>query len=137
MSQIIDRQTFVISVNFATIPSQLQIPMNLRFSADELVLKSINYNVSGAVDTADIIQIWCNLTHDGLIGSFPNDGVIFQTHNDHFRLNNNFQSGNMILQFQQTSNGSPFYYNPQPLITANTNTKGIGVITIEFIKYEK
>ena len=69
---IIQRQTFVISVNFATAPSELVIPMALRFVADELVLKSINYNVAAAVDVSDVIQIWCNITEDGLIGSFPN-----------------------------------------------------------------
>ena len=74
---IIERQTFIISVNFNTMTgvvySQVQLPINLRFAADELVLKSIIYNNTGAVaDVDDVIQIWCNLTSDNLIGAFPN-----------------------------------------------------------------
>ena len=48
MNQIVDRQTFVISVNVRTLtgvdyPSQVSLPMNLGFAADALLLRSIIY----------------------------------------------------------------------------------------------
>ena len=137
MTHITDRQTFVISINCETFivnpltgvgtPSQIQLPMNLRFAADELILKSIIYNnTSLTADLDDIVQIWCNITNDGIIGSFPNVGngvakfPIYSSHNDDFRINNTFQTGNFILQFQQTGTGNsaigalnfPASYNP-------------------------
>src|SRR5690606_27708687 len=126
--------------------AEVQIPLNLRFAADELVVKSINYNATfGSSDVPDVVQIWCNITNDNIIGSFPNSGSIdgmtstpiFQTHDDHFRLNNTFQTGNMILQFQTTDSGNRFSYNPQPLISTQNPqfTFDVVVITIEFIKY--
>lgn len=139
---IIDRQTFVISVNLSTfvpgppeIPSQVTLPMNLRFAADELILKSINYNIGAGVDMADIVQIWCNITNDGLIGAFPNDFSVSQINNQHFRINNTFQTGNFVLQFQNTSLGGPASYNPQSLISSTAQrTHGTVVLTFEFIK---
>ena len=38
MREIIDRQTLIFSVNLNGLnPSQIQVPVNLRFAADELV----------------------------------------------------------------------------------------------------
>ena len=72
MTNVIDRQTVVFSINLALLlPSVAQIPMNLRFAADELVLKSITYS-PGIGDVGDMVQIWCSLTNDNLIGTFPN-----------------------------------------------------------------
>jgi len=112
MREIIDRQTFVISVNFATfvpgppeVRSQVTLPMNLRFAADELVLKSLAYG-GGGTDLADVVQIWCNLTNDGLIGAFPNTIQFSQMHDEHFSISNNFQTGNLVLQFQETDRGA-------------------------------
>ena len=144
--QIIDRQTFIFSIDLNGLdPSQISTNINLRFTANEIILKSISYTSENA-DVPDVVQIWCNITNDGLIGSFPNGGdgnnnnvPVFQTHNEHFRLNNNsFQTGNFILQFQTTNQGEPFYYNPQPLISTQspTHTNGIVSITIEFVKIE-
>jgi hypothetical protein len=143
---IVDRQTFIFSVDLNALdPSQIITPINLRFAADELILKCISYN-SANVDTADVVQIWCNITHDGLIGSFPNSGnllngadPIFQTFDSHFRLSNTFQTGNFILQFQTTNQGEPFYYNPQPLISTQNpaHTAGTVSMTIEFVKLAK
>lgn len=146
---IIDRQTFLISVNLATflpgppeVPAQVQLPMNLRFAADELILKTIVYNNSGAVaDTDDVVQIWCNVTNDGLIGAFPNSPlqapVSLQLDN-HFSLNNTFQTGNFVLQFQNTSLGAPASYNPQSLISSVAlHTHGTVTMTIEFLKHAK
>ena len=124
MRDKIDRQTFVISVNLETltgaIPSQVQLPMNLRFASDELILKSIIYNNSGATaDIDDVVQIWCNVTNDGLIGAFPNSPLqtpVFLQLDQHFTINNTFQTGNFVLQFQNTSLGAPASYNPQSLI---------------------
>ncbi len=156
MSNISDRQTIVISVNMFTmtgaVNSEVSLPMNLRFAADELAVKNISY--CGAIspnqainDIQDIIQIWCNQTNDGIIGTFPNSGdigvagVITSTqHNEHFRLNNTFQTGNLVLQFQQTGAGGQFNalasYLPQPLISALAaqTTFGIVTITLEFLK---
>jgi len=55
----------------------------MRFSADELIVKNITYNRAippnqASQDIADIVQIWCNITNDGLIGSFPNGNNTFQ-----------------------------------------------------------
>ena len=62
MTNVIDRQTVVISINFATLlPSQAIVPLNLRFSADELVLKSLTY-ISNVGDVSDAVQIWCDKT---------------------------------------------------------------------------
>lgn len=143
MSNISDRQTFIFSIDLNALdPSQISTQLNLRFAADELILKSISYN-SAKVDVPDVVQIWCNITNDGLIGSFPNSGdgsatpiPVTQQHNDHFRISNSFQYGNFILQFQTTDQGDPFFCNPQPLISSQSplRTSGIVSITIEFIK---
>lgn len=134
MNNIIDRQTFIISVNFATAAASINIPMNLRFAADMLVVKSILYTITGGADVDEMVQIWCNITNDNIIGVFSNNTRVGLHHNEHFSLNNTFQIGNMNLQFQKTDAGAPFYYNPQPLITPNGNTKGTVSITIEFLK---
>jgi hypothetical protein len=137
MTNILDRQTFVFSVNLNNAGANvIQTPISLRFAADELILKSISYNNVGNNDTTDVVQIWCNITNDNLIGSFPNNDTVFQTLNSHFRISNTFQTGIFELQFQQTANNvGPIYYNPQPLIGAST--KGVVVITIEFTKLAK
>ena len=162
MSNITDRQTVVISINcfnFATVvnippipnvetKSQVQVPLNLRFAADELIVKNISYN--GAIppnetiaDVTDVVQIWCNVTNDGIIGTFPNGGngaiPICCYHDSHFRLNNTFQTGNLILQLQQTGSGNPASCGPQPLISAlaEQTTFGIVSITLEFVKHSK
>ena len=146
MNNILDRQTFVFSIDLNGLsPSEISTNLNLRFAADELILRSICYT-SENVDLADVVQIWCNITNDGLIGSFPNAGndlngavPIFLALNNHFRINNTFQTGNFTLQFQTTDQGSPFYYNPQPLISSQApqRTGGTVSITIEFIKLAK
>lgn len=155
MKDIIDRQTIIISINCWNFnngaggkPSEVQLPMNLRFAAEELIVKHISY--CGPIspndtehDIADCVQIWCNITNDGLIGSFQNGSEITLPnschHNDHFRINNTFQTGNLILQLQQTGSGNPASCSPQPLISSLTaqSTKGVVVITIEFVKYSK
>ena len=131
MRDKIDRQTFVISVNLETltgaIPSQVQLPMNLRFASDELILKSTIYNNSGATaDIDDVVQVWCNVTNDGLIGAFPNSPLqtlVFLQLDQHFTINNTFQTGNFVLQFQNTSLGAPASYNPQSLISSTVQYK--------------
>ncbi len=154
MRDIIDRQTFVISANLqtlntvTTIPSIINVPMNLRFAADELVLKSISYSpLDGTNDVTNIIQIWCNITNDNLIASFGNDLSQSYQHNEHFRLNNTFQTGNLILQFLGTDGSidnvpnfqSIASYNPQRLISTQLpqRTFGVVVLTIEFLKLSK
>jgi hypothetical protein len=148
MHEIIDRQTFVFSIDMASLAvankSYIQTAVNLRFAADELVLKALTYqgipaSAGGTDDTDDMVQIWCNLTNDGLLTAFPNN-TAFQSFADlHFTLNNTFQSGNVVFQFQQTANGSPFYYNPQdPIVEAGTShTNGILSFTVEFLKHDK
>ena len=129
MTNVIDRQTVVFSINLATLlPSVAQIPMNLRFAADELVLKSITYSPSAVPDVGDIVQIWCGITNDNLLETFPNSIGLSYQHDEHFRVSNSFQTGNITFQFQTTVNGAPFYYNPQALISPGAvvgNTKGI------------
>jgi hypothetical protein len=141
MNHIIDRQTFVFSVNLNGLnPSLIQTQVNLRFAADELILKNLTYNNVGAGDTDDVVQIWCDRTNDGLLCSFGNNTTIYQYHDDRFRLNNTFQTGNITFQFQQTASGAPFYYNPQPLISSQgggSHTVGVVSFTVEFIKYSK
>ena len=166
MKEVTDRQTFVISVNlftFATVAgaetkSQVQLPMNLRFAAEEVIIKNITYGgaftPNAAIqDISDIVQIWCNITNDGIIGSFPNVGngvakfPIYSSHNDYFRIVNTFQTGNFISQFPQTGTGNgaigalnfPASYNPQSLISslAVQSSFGVVVLTIEFVKYSK
>lgn len=135
---IIDRQTLVFSIDLSNEGADAtQTPMNLRFAADELILKSISYNNVGNADTDDVVQIWCNITNDQLIGSFPNNTAVFLALNSHFQISNKFQVGVFELQFQQTKNNEPggICYNPQPLIGAST--QGIVVLTIEFVKYAK
>ena len=150
MNNIIDRQTVVISVNLATfvpgppeVQSQVQLPMNLRFAADELILKAIVYNNTAATaDVDDGVQIWCNITNDHIIGAFPNSPlqapVSLQLDN-HLKISNNFQTGNFLLQFQQTSAGNPASYDSQPLISSQNpqHTKGTVVLTFEFLKHSK
>jgi len=149
MSHILERQTFVFSINLVTfvpgppeVPSVVTLPMNLRFAANELILKSIVYNNTGAVgDIDDLVQIWCNLTNDNLIGAFPNSPQqhpIVLSLDQHFSISNSFQTGNMVLQFQRTTTGNPASYNPQALISSSAqHTFGTVVLTIEFIKIAK
>ena len=136
MNHIIDRQTFIFSINMNAFV-QIQTPLNLRFAADELILKSIVYNTRDPNnDSPNVVQIWCNITNDNLIGVFPNNAALCQQFDSHFRINNAFQTGNFVLQFQQTgSNAGPIFYNPHALIGNSTN--GIVAITIEFVKYAK
>ena len=141
MTNVIDRQTVVFSINLALLlPSVAQIPMNLRFAADELVLKSLTYSPGAVADNGDMVQIWCSLTNDNLIGTFPNGISLSYQHDEHFRLSNSFQTGNITFQFQTTANGAPFYYNPQTLISVGAlvpvvgNTKGIVSFTVKFLK---
>jgi hypothetical protein len=83
MREIIERQSFVFSVDFAALvlldTSQIESPINLRFAADELIFRSITYNVPGGTDTDDMVQIWCNITHDGLLTAFPIMVFMFNT----------------------------------------------------------
>ena len=139
MTNIADKQTFVIStalilMNPANKPSQVQLPMNLRFAADELILKSITYNnnVSIFPDISNTVGIWCNVTNDGLIGSFPNSNNASFYHNEHFRINNTFQTGNFVLQFLQTDTSNTSTYNPQALISAQNPQETFGTLT--FVK---
>ncbi len=154
MDNVSDRQTFVISINCATfnpngVKSTIILPMNLRFAADELVLKCISYHPAQAavgVDRDDTIQIWCNVTNDGLIGSFSNFNNFTIRHDEHFRISNSFQTGNFILQLQRTEVKDIYgaaisvaSYNPQVLISdfigpAVQTTFGTVVITLEFLK---
>ena len=148
MSNITERQTLNISVDMSSIdPSRIVVPVALRFAADELVLKAITYATTG-LDVSNIVQIWCSITNDGLLGSFPNAINIHQQHDDHFSICNTFQSGNITFQFQKTiAYIEPFYYNPQPLISdvpAPPNplnppnvTRGILSFTVEFVKHSK
>ncbi len=153
---IIDRQTIIISVNLYTctglVASQVALPLNLRFAANEVVVKNISY--VGAIppnaavaDIQDIVNIWCDRTNDGLIGSFPNSSnngtegnSISCQHNEHFSLSNTFQTGNFGLQFQQSGAGGRFSTfassDPQPLISqlATQTTFGVVSITLEFLK---
>jgi len=159
MSNIIDRQTFVISVNLNTLTllnvpplqSIVTLPMNLRFSADELVLKNITYNaVEGNDHLEDAIQIYCNITNDNLIGVFPNTVSNSYYHDEHFRISNSFQNGNFVLEFQGTDGtindalpnppglliGPVASYLPQRLISSQNPqlTTGVVNLTIEFLK---
>ena len=112
---------------------------------DELILKALEYNTLINADIADVMQIWCSITNDNLIASFPNNAVIYQHHDSHFTLCNTFQTGVITFQFQQTKAAiAPFYYTPQPLISSQltgavggSNTRGVVSFTIEFVKYSK
>jgi len=107
MSNIQDRQTVVFTINLATLlPSKAIIPMNLRFAADELVLKSLTSSPS---DVADAVQIWCDRTIDGMIGVFANGIGLTYQHDEHFRISNSFQSGNIVFQFQQLQMDHHFF----------------------------
>ena len=144
MTNVADRQTFVISTALILMNTvthnlaQVQLQMNLRFAADELILKSISYsnNVIVYPDISNVVGIWCNVTNDGLIGAFPNSGNASYQHHDHFRINNTFQTGNFILQFLQTDTANPASYTPQAMISSQNpqQTFGTVTLTIEFIK---
>ena len=157
MNNIIERQTVVISVNFFDLwidpvtglglPSKITLPLNLNFAADTLVIKSILYG-GVYVDKSDVIQIWCNITKDGLIGAFLNNESI-QVCNAHFGLHNTFKSGSFTLEFQRTDGilednpvivyGNPASFEPQNLISSQYVQKTFNVanITIEFLRHDK
>jgi hypothetical protein len=156
---IIDRQTLVFTVDlYQLTPSLIQIPVNLRFHASEMIFKSISYTTNATnPDVDDNVQIWCDITTDGLITSFPNAGQFLSFADLHFALNNsNFQAGTVTFQFLQTDffvpanpptpayhTGSPYFYNPMSLISNQTgnaggpNTVGKLSFTVEFVKYAK
>ena len=150
MNKVIEqRQTFVfftdIGLLVAAGTSKISNGINLRFAADELILKSLTYKIgTGVADTNDLVQIWCNLTDDNLIGSFPNNGTVFQQHNEHFSLSNKyFQTGQIVFEVQQTASSvpatNPIFYNPQAGIIQGgaSHTNGTISFTIEFVKYAK
>ena len=85
-----------------------------------------------------MVQIWCGITNDNLIGTFPNGVGLSYQHDENFRVSNSFQTGNITFQFQTTINGAPFYYNPQGLISSTVvdNTKRIVSFTVEFLKLQ-
>ena len=91
------------------------------------------------MDLDDVIQVWCNIKNDNIIGAFPNAIQSSQMHNTHFTINNTFQTGNFVLQFQQTDLGNPASYNPQALISSQAAQRSFNtvVITIEFVKHQK
>ena len=136
MSRIVNRQSFVFSLNFDgdARPSIIQTNLHLRFQADEMVVKSITYSIEDAFpDVSEGIQIWCNIANDNLIGSFPNKINSTQSPSHHF-LVNKFQSGSFVLEFQETF--QEYSYSPQPLISSQNFTFGTVCVAIEFIKYE-
>ena len=153
MSNIINRKTYIISVNLITltgaVPSQVTLPLDLTFAADELVVKSLAYSsLAGNADVNDLVQIACNITNDNLICAFPNTLMFSEVHDEHFAINNSFSGGNLTLQFQGTDGliteigpvfASSASFRPQRLISAQVpqRTKGTLVLTIEFVKYAK
>ena len=155
MSNIINRKTYIISVNLITltgaVPSQVTLPLDLTFAADELVVKSLAYSsLAGNADVNDLVQIACNITNDNLICAFPNTLMFSEVHDEHFAINNAFSGGNLTLQFQGTDGlitegpaapvfASPASFRPQRLISAQVpqRTKALLVLTIEFVKYAK
>lgn len=92
MTNIIDRQTFVLSFN-------------------------LSYSPGAVNDIPDMVQIWCNKTNDNLIASFPNNLGQSYNHDEHFRLNNSLQNESIAITFQTTANGAPSFSNPQNLIS--------------------
>ena len=156
---VTDRQTMVFTVDLYQLsPSLIQVPINLRFHASEMILKSISYTTNANhPDFDDNVQIWCDLTMDGLLTSFPNAGQFLSFCDLHFPLNNkNFQTGVATFQFLQTDffvpanpptpafhTGAPNFNNPLPLISyqignvGGPNTLGKLSFTVEFIKYQK
>ena len=145
MKNIVDRQTFIFSFNFfVNESSQILTQLNLLFPADELVVKNISYapfslDPLAQVDVPTVVQIWCNVTNDNLIGTFSTGTSNSTVHNNQFALSNTFQNGQFILQFQRTNNPSPFYYYPQALISPQAPQKIFGTVSviIEFLKHEK
>lgn len=154
MNNIIDRQTLIFSVNLDTfnpagVLAQVEIPISLRFPADELIVKSITYNPKeGAADLSDSVQIACNITNDNLIAAFPNKNPFTQQHEDHFKISGTFQNGIFMLQFQGTDGSLDNVPNfksplgsclPQRLISSQNpqRTKGTVILTIEFIRHDK
>ena len=95
MSNIINRKTYIISVNLITltgaVTSQVTLPPDLTFAADELVVKSLAYSsLAGNADFNDLVQIACNITNDNLICAFPNTLMFSKVHDEHFAFNNSF-----------------------------------------------
>ena len=100
MTRIVNRQSFVFCFDFdgSVLPSIINTNLNLRFQADEMVVKSITYAMeTNSVDTSELIQIWCNITSDNIIGAFPNLDPNTQSPNHHFTVNK-FQTGSFVLR---------------------------------------
>lgn len=139
-SNVVDRQTIVLSFNLTTLlPSIAEVPINLRFKADELVVKSLSYSLDAVADVPNMVQIWCNKTVDNLIATFPNAIPISVHHDTHFRLSNSLQNETITIEFQKTQFSAPSFQNPQQLISPGNavgDTKGIVCLTLEFLKLE-
>ena len=146
MKEIIDRQTLLFSVNLNGLnPSQIEAAVNLRFASDALILKSLVYNAVTGADDNKVVQIWCGIIEDGLMAAFPNNSAVNNYPDQHFKINNTFQNGNIKFQFQKTNTNpnidNRIYSNPQPLISdpavpTNTTT-GTLAFLLEFVKYAK
>ncbi len=145
---IIDRQTIVISINcnnFNTNPvtrvenkSEVNVPINLRFAAHELVFKSLVYGGFLNAERRDVVQIWCSIAQDNIIGAFPNGGQLTMSPDQHSFFSTAFQSGTMTIQLQTVDTSTFPYVNPQPLISSLNlqTTTGCLVLTFEFIRYD-
>ena len=157
--KVLENQILVFSVNLSTLygvnnpPSEVQFPINLRFAADTMVVKSIVYQQPTITsnppavgdDLPQMVQIWCNIANDDIIGVFSNTNTgqgLY--HNESFLIPNPVQISSIKFQFQQvvpTTTTTPISsYGSGPLISETAGgqrTHGVVSMTIEFLRHSK
>lgn len=148
MKVIAERQLVVISASLAT-QNNIKVPIELRFNADEVILKNITYASTPVGDNSSgVINIFSNLTADPIIGSFPTGwnnftnavpvttfyGSVSSYFEQYLTLANKFRVGIVNFQFQQPAGTTPYVGN-SPLIAANTFL-GTVTFTLDFIRYK-
>ena len=103
MKEILERQTINIAVDLDTAANaNINVPINLRFEADEVTIKNLVYDSPDAVPLT--AQIYTNLTLDPIIAHFGNAGVVqtcvFPEVKNTFTIVSRFRQGAINFQFQ-------------------------------------
>jgi hypothetical protein len=140
---IVERQTIVISNNMQD-STDINVPIDLRFYADEMILKEIVFNSAGNAVVTTVL-IWSNLPIDQVIGVFSSGSIISDAAiptfsgapivrpNNHFQLSSRFKTGVVNFQFQEPNDTAPFIGGKY--MAAGT-INGTVTFTLEFVRHE-
>jgi hypothetical protein len=111
--------------------ADFDIPINLDFKPDVIILRQVAYSV--ATSTDDIYQLYSDIIDDQILCVFS-DGVSMSSPNTHFPTSNIRSTGVYNFQIQSVPAGSISITGPGKITTAANGTLGI---ILEFVKYKQ